>query len=56
MIAIANSDNVTSKVDLVIPANNRGRKSSCHGILATCTRGNEKTGHHKIGYGDEDAD
>lgn len=27
VIAIANSDNVTSKVDLVIPANNRGRKA-----------------------------
>ena len=27
VIAIANTDNVTSKVDLVIPANNRGRKS-----------------------------
>lgn len=27
VIAISNSDNVTSKVDLVIPANNRGRKA-----------------------------
>jgi small subunit ribosomal protein S2 len=27
IIAISNSDNVTSKVDLVIPANNRGRKA-----------------------------
>jgi len=27
VIAVANSDNVTSKVDLVIPANNRGRKA-----------------------------
>jgi small subunit ribosomal protein S2 len=27
VIAIANSDNVTAKVDLVIPANNRGRKA-----------------------------
>ena len=27
VIGIANTDNVTSKVDLVIPANNRGRKS-----------------------------
>src|SRR4026209_609210 len=27
VIAIANSDNVTSRVDLVIPANNRGRKA-----------------------------
>ena len=27
VIAIANSDNVTSKVDLTIPANNRGRKA-----------------------------
>jgi small subunit ribosomal protein S2 len=27
VIAIANSDNVTSNVDLVIPANNRGRKA-----------------------------
>ncbi|MDE1862102.1 MAG: 30S ribosomal protein S2 [Thaumarchaeota archaeon] len=27
VIAIANTDNVTSRVDLVIPANNRGRKS-----------------------------
>jgi small subunit ribosomal protein S2 len=27
VIAIANSDNITSKVDLVIPANNRGRKA-----------------------------
>jgi small subunit ribosomal protein S2 len=27
VIAIANSDNVTSKVDLVVPANNRGRKA-----------------------------
>jgi small subunit ribosomal protein S2 len=27
VISIANTDNVTSKVDLVIPANNRGRKS-----------------------------
>ncbi len=27
VIAIANTDNVTSKADLVIPANNRGRKS-----------------------------
>lgn len=27
VMAISNSDNVTSKVDLVIPANNRGRKA-----------------------------
>ena len=27
VIAVCNSDNVTSKVDLVIPANNRGRKA-----------------------------
>jgi len=27
VIAIANSDNVTAKVDLIIPANNRGRKA-----------------------------
>jgi small subunit ribosomal protein S2 len=27
VIAIANSDNVTSKIDLIIPANNRGRKA-----------------------------
>lgn len=27
VVAISNTDNVTSKVDLVIPANNRGRKS-----------------------------
>src|SRR5919205_3081808 len=27
VIAISNSDNITSKVDLVIPANNRGRKA-----------------------------
>lgn len=27
VIAISNSDNVTSKVDLVLPANNRGRKA-----------------------------
>jgi len=27
VVAISNSDNVTSKVDLVIPANNRGRKA-----------------------------
>ena len=27
VIAISNSDNVTSKVDLIIPANNRGRKA-----------------------------
>jgi small subunit ribosomal protein S2 len=27
VVAICNSDNVTSKVDLVIPANNRGRKA-----------------------------
>jgi small subunit ribosomal protein S2 len=27
VIAICNSDNVTSKVDVVIPANNRGRKA-----------------------------
>jgi small subunit ribosomal protein S2 len=27
VIAISNSDNVTSKVDLVIPANNRGRRA-----------------------------
>ena len=27
VISISNTDNVTSKVDLVIPANNRGRKS-----------------------------
>jgi small subunit ribosomal protein S2 len=27
VIAISNSDNVTSKVDVVIPANNRGRKA-----------------------------
>lgn len=27
VIAVSNSDNVTSKVDLVIPANNRGRKA-----------------------------
>jgi len=27
IVAISNSDNVTSKVDLVIPANNRGRKA-----------------------------
>ena len=27
IVGIANTDNVTSKLDLVIPANNRGRKS-----------------------------
>jgi small subunit ribosomal protein S2 len=27
VVAISNSDNVTSKVDLIIPANNRGRKA-----------------------------
>jgi small subunit ribosomal protein S2 len=27
VIGIANTDNITSKVDLVIPANNRGRKA-----------------------------
>ncbi len=27
VIGVANSDNITSKVDLVIPANNRGRKA-----------------------------
>jgi small subunit ribosomal protein S2 len=27
VIAVSNSDNVTSKVDLIIPANNRGRKA-----------------------------
>ncbi len=27
VIGIANTDNVTSKLDLVIPANNRGRKA-----------------------------
>lgn len=27
VIAVSNTDNITSKVDLVIPANNRGRKS-----------------------------
>ena len=27
VIGIANTDNITSKVDLIIPANNRGRKS-----------------------------
>jgi len=27
VIGIANTDNVTSKIDLIIPANNRGRKS-----------------------------
>jgi len=27
IIGIANTDNVTSKLDLIIPANNRGRKS-----------------------------
>jgi small subunit ribosomal protein S2 len=27
VIAISNTDNVTSKVDLIIPANNRGRKA-----------------------------
>ena len=26
VVAIANTDNVTSKIDLVVPANNRGRK------------------------------
>ena len=36
IIAISNSDNVTSKVDLVIPANNRGRKllASVYWLLA----------------------
>ena len=40
VIGIANTDNVTSKLDLVIPANNRGRKALAtvywmlaHGIL-----------------------
>ncbi len=40
VIGISNTDNITSKVDLVIPANNRGRKSLAtiywllaHGIL-----------------------
>ncbi len=27
VIGVANTDNITSKVDLVIPANNRGRKA-----------------------------
>src|SRR6266487_5923301 len=27
VVAIANTDNVTSKIDLVVPANNRGRKA-----------------------------
>ena len=27
VIGIANTDNITSKLDLIIPANNRGRKS-----------------------------
>ena len=27
MIGVANTDNITSRVDLVIPANNRGRKA-----------------------------
>jgi len=40
VIGISNTDNITSKVDLVIPANNRGRKALAtiywllaHGIL-----------------------
>jgi small subunit ribosomal protein S2 len=37
VIAIANSDNVTAKVDLIIPANNRGRKGSP-----------EEAGRHKV--------
>jgi len=27
VIGVANTDNVTSKIDLIIPANNRGRKA-----------------------------
>jgi small subunit ribosomal protein S2 len=27
VIGVSNTDNITSKIDLVIPANNRGRKS-----------------------------
>ena len=37
IIGIANTDNVTSKLDLIIPANNRGRKSlaTIYWLLAT---------------------
>ena len=33
VLAISNSDNVTSRVDLIIPANNRGRKALCYCLL-----------------------
>ena len=33
IIGIANTDNVTSKLDVIIPANNRGRKSLANNIL-----------------------
>ena len=41
VIAICNSDNVTSKVDLVIPANNRGRKALAT-VIGYCKRSSEK--------------
>ena len=46
VLAISNSDNVTSRVDLIIPANNRGRKAlaTVYWLLA---RGSfEKAGNH----------
>ena len=47
VIALSNSDNITSKVDLVIPSNNRG-KSSGHSLLALDKGSPQKARKDKI--------
>tara|TARA_B100001179_G_scaffold149711_1_gene108767 strand:+ start:39 stop:647 length:609 start_codon:yes stop_codon:yes gene_type:complete len=50
VIGIANTDNVTSKLDLIIPANNRGRKSlaTIYWLLATGILQDSKTMKYEI--------
>ena len=50
VIGIANTDNVTSKLDLVIPANNRGRKAlaTIYWLLANEILDDSKTMKHEI--------
>jgi len=50
IIGIANTDNVTSKLDLVIPANNRGRKSlaTIYWLLASEILQDSETMKYKI--------
>jgi len=50
VIGIANTDNVTSKLDLVIPANNRGRKAlaTIYWLLAKEILGDSKAMKYEI--------